>query len=468
MADAKNTGIRIGRRSFLLSLFFMFLVMVLAYVLTLVVPGGQYARTVNADGTETVDLASGFTEVQGGISFWKWLASPVLVLGAKGSSTLIAVLLFLVLIGGVFNSLNEQGIMSHMLTKLVRRFSHVRYRLMAAMILFFMAMGAFIGSFEEVIPLVPIVVALAVGLGWDIQTGIAMSLLAVGCGFASGVANPFTVGVAQTLAGLPMLSGMWFRAVGFVLIYLLLFAYVYRHAKKVGKKQEAAPLPAEEAPDPKMDRGVRLFSIFMGIGILLVVVAGFVPGMGDYTMVILCLTFLTAGSSAVLASGMGLKNYGKSFLKGIVAILPSILLVLMASSVRYIMEEGMILDSILRFAVETADGMPKAVLILFIYLICLVANFFVPSGSAEAILLIPLITPLAAAFGVSAQLCVLAFAFGDGFSNIFYPTNAALLIALGLGGCGYGKWIKYSMPFQLLNLVLTCGVLLFGLAVGFA
>ena len=88
--------------------------------------------------------------------------------------------------------------------------------------------------------------------------------------------------------------------------------------------------------------------------------------------------------------------------------------------------------------------------------------------AAEAMLLIPLIVPLAQSFGISAQLCIVAFAFGDGFSNILYPTNAALLVGLGLGECSYPKWIRFSLPFQLLNLVLTCGLLLPGLALGVA
>ncbi len=107
-------------------------------------------------------------------------------------------------------------------------------------------------------------------------------------------------------------------------------------------------------------------------------------------------------------------------------------------------------------------------LILFIYLICIVINFFVPSGSAEALLLIPLIVPLAGAFGVSSQLCIVAYAFGDGFSNILYPTNTTLVVALSLAGCSYGKWVRYSLPFQVMNLLLTSGLLLLGIAIGYA
>ena len=124
--------------------------------------------------------------------------------------------------------------------------------------------------------------------------------------------------------------------------------------------------------------------------------------------------------------------------------------------------------TLLHGAVTAANGMSRADLILFIYLIFLVMNFFIPSGSAKAFLLIPLIVPLAQLFGISAQLCIVAFAFGDGFSNVFYPTNPALLISLGLADVSYGKWAAYSWKFQILNLILTSGLLLFGLAVGYA
>lgn len=95
-------------------------------------------------------------------------------------------------------------------------------------------------------------------------------------------------------------------------------------------------------------------------------------------------------------------------------------------------------------------------------------NFFISSGSAKAFLLMPLILPVAEAFDISAQLCVVAYAFGDGFSNVFYPTNPVLLISLGIAGIDYGTWAKWSVKFQVLNLILTCGLLLFGLMIGYA
>lgn len=202
--DNKQKGLNISAKSFLAAIAIIFLLMLSTYILTFVIPGGAYKRIPDENGNMIIDTAAGFSTVQGGLPFWKWILSPILVLGADGSAALIAVIIFLLVIGGVFNALTEHGLMNYMLDRLVAKFGGIKYRLMAVLVFFFMAMGSLVGSFEEIVPLVPIVVSLAIGLGWDAETGVAMSLLAVGCGFAAGVANPFTIGVAQTLAGLPI------------------------------------------------------------------------------------------------------------------------------------------------------------------------------------------------------------------------------------------------------------------------
>ena len=195
--------------------------------------------------------------------------------------------------------------------------------------------------------------------------------------------------------------------------------------------------------------------------------SGFITVLQDYTMIIVAVMFLAAGIVSTLVSGMSGKELGKTSLSGVASILPAVVMILMASSIKYTLEEAQVLDTILHKAVGLAETMPGWSVILFIYLIVLVMNFFIPSGSAKAFMLIPLIVPMAQIFGISTQLCVVAFAFGDGFSNVFYPTNPALLISLGLADTSYGKWFKFSWKFQILNLLLTSSILLFGLAVGY-
>jgi len=205
----------------------------------------------------------------------------------------------------------------------------------------------------------------------------------------------------------------------------------------------------------------------LGFGILLVLCSAVLPFLQDLTMIIVAVMFLAAGLAAVLVSGMSIRQVLQHFGYGVVSILPAVLMILMASSIKFTMEQAHVLDSILHAAVGVASQMPKWAVILFVYLLVLVMNFFISSGSAKVFLLMPLIVPLAEIFGISGQLCVVAFAFGDGFSNVFYPTNPVLLISLGLANVGYGKWIRWSWKFQLANLLLTATLLLVGLGIGY-
>ena len=467
MSDKKEKGLSIGVRSFVTAILVIFALMIATYVLTLVLPSGSYARMEDANGNMVVDTEGGFSYTEGGIPFWKWLISPILVLGATGNGALIAVIAFLLVIGGVFNSLDRCGLIKYMLNRLANRFGGVRYRLMAIVALFFMALGSLVGSFEECVPLVPIVVALAINLGWDALTGVGMSLLAVGCGFAAGVFNPFTVGVAQQLAGLQMFSGAWMRALSFAAIYGLLITFLRLYAKRIERPVEKSDEDMAFVADPRMDRAMICFAVILGVGIAAVLCSGFVPALQDYTMIIVAVMFLIAGIVSALLAGMGGKLLAKTSLDGVVGIFPAVIMILMASSIKFTLEEAGVLDTILHGAVNLAELLPSWTVILFVYLIVLVMNFFIPSGSAKAFMLIPLIVPMAQIFGISTQLCIVAFAFGDGFSNVLYPTNPALLISLGLADVSYGDWFKWSWKFQLLNLLLTSGLLLFGLAVGY-
>ena len=437
----EKKGLNISAKSFITAIGVIFVLMLLTYGLTFLIPGGE-------------------------IPFWKWAASPILVLGGEDNVSLIAVLIFLLVIGGVFNCLDKCGLMKYMLDKITYRFGKERYKLLALVSLFFMAMGSFIGSFEECVPLVPIVVALAIRLGFDALTGMGMSLLAIGCGFAAGVCNPFTIGVAQELAGLPMFSGIWFRMVSFLLVYALLILFLTRYAKHIEKPLDTSVMESNFAGDKKMDRGLVCFAVLMICGIAVVLSSVVVTALQDYTMIIVAVTFLAAGIVSSLVTGMG-RSIGKFFWYGMTSVLPAVLMILMANSIKFTLVEGNILDTILNGAVSIAETLPKWSVILFIYFIALVMNFFISSGSAKAFLLMPLIVPVAEAFGISAQLCVVAYAFGDGFSNVFYPTNPVLLISLGLADVDYGKWAMWSWKFQALNLILTSGILMLGFVIGY-
>lgn len=465
--NKEGKGLNVSTKSFITAIVVIFVLMILTYILTFLVPGGAYGRITDETGNVVIDTATGFQNVEGGIPFWKWILSPILVLGAEGNGSLIAVIIFLLVIGGVFSCLDRCGLMQYMLDNITYRFGKNKYKLLAVVVLFFMCMGAFIGSFEECVPLVPIVIALSVRLGWNSLIGMGMSILAAGCGFASGVCNPFTVGVAQELAGLPMFSGMWFRMISFVLIYVLLTSFLIFVAKRMEKPVETTENISDFLRDEKLGKGLICFISILSVGIILIFSSVFITVLQDYTMIIVAVMFLVGGILACVISGMNGRKLGMTFGNGVLSIAPAILMILMANSIKYTLVEASILDTILHGAVKVTETLPGWSVILFIYLVVLVMNFFIPSGSAKAFLLMPLIVPMAQLFGISAQLCVVAYAFGDGFSNVFYPTNPVLLLSLGLANVSYLDWVKWSWKFQVLNLVLTGGLLLLGLSIGY-
>ena len=466
----RKSSAMINVKSFVTATVIIFVLMVVSFVLAKVLPGGAYERVLDKNGNLVIKIENGsaiFNEIEGGLPFWKWILSPFLVLGADGGFTIIAVIIFLLVIGGVFAGLEKCGLTKYMLSKITAKFGKSKYKLMAIIILFFMALGTAVGSFEECVPLVPIVVALSVALGWDVLTGVTMSILAAGCGFAAGICNPFTVGVAETLVGESIFAGVWLRIVAFVLIYGLLYAFTYRHAKKIEKPIDLDSLRNTFVSDKKLDKATICFVVILGVGILSIIVFGLVPALRDFTMIVVALVFLVLGIVCPIVAGLNGKEHAVSFGRGVLGVVPAVLMILMASSIRYTLTEANVMDTILHAMEGVFNNLPRWSIILFVYLFVLILNFAIPSGSAKAVMLIPLITALGSMFGVSAQLCILAFAFGDGFSNMFYPTNPVLLISLGLSDVGYGKWVKHTWKFQLVNLLLTSGILLFGYAIGF-
>lgn len=448
MKKEETKGLNISITSFMAALGILFALMALTYVLTLLIPGGN-------------------------IPFWKWLLSPVLVLGSAQGGTLLAVMIFLLVIGGTFNALDRSGTMDYMLRKIVHAAGHKKYLLLSMVTLFFLSMGAFVGSFEECIPLVPLSVVLAIAMGWDELVGLGMSLGAVACGFSTGVLNPFTTGVAQTLMDLPVFSGISLRLLTYVVIYGCLLLFLIPYAKKCEKRNAAEGKNASAegisafVRKEHLEASMRFFVGTIGVCFLMILLSVFIPGLSDYLMVLVALFFLVAGVGCCICSKIKPRKAASYFGHGVLSILPSLLLILMAGSIQYTMNEAGIMDTILDFAVSMISGMPKQTGILCVFLFAMIINFFISSGSAEAVLLMPILAPLADVSGISRQLMVLAFNYGDGFSNLIYFTNPCLLIALSLVNVSYGRWIKWSLKLQVMIAVCCCGILLLGTVIGY-
>ena len=444
--ENEEKGLSISINSFITAVGILAVLMIFTYILTLVIPGG-------------------------GIPFWKWLLSPTLVLGSEQGVTMCAVIVFLLVLGGTFNALDRSGTMDYMLRKIVHFARGRKYTLLALVTLFFLSMGAFIGSFEECIPMVPLVVALSIAMGWDALVGLGMSMGAVACGFSTGVLNPFTTGVAQTLMGLPAFSGISLRLLTYLAVYVCLLLFLIPYAKKCEKNVGEVGTTAEGVvsfvKNQEKEAAVRFFVVTLATCFLCILLSVFVKGLSDYLMIIVAVFFLIAGIGCCVCVKIGVKKSFFYFKYGVGSVLPSTLLILMAGSIQYTMTEAGIMDTILDFAVSVISQLSVYQGILCMFLFSMLINFFVSSGSAEAMLLMPIFGPLADSCGISRQLAVLAYNYGDGFSNLIYFTNPCLLIALNLVGISYGKWIRFSAKLQLMILIVCCMILLLGTAVGY-
>lgn len=452
-------SMNIGKKSFLTSFFILLGLIILTGVLTRIIPAGSYERIL-VNGREVIDSSSFQYMESTRLPIWRWFTSPFEVLWGKDSLVIIIICIFLIFIGGSMAILNESNVLNAIIGKVIKRFGDKKYVLMAIMLFVFMSFGAFIGMFEEVIPLIPIVIALCYCFGWDDFVGLGMVVLGAGFGFTAAVSNPFTIGVAQEIAEIPIFSGAFYRIIIFFVVYGILFAFLSTYAKKIEKKNahdlnQSISKYEQYINNPKLNRAVKWFA-FMLIALFALLISGsFIEGISDIALPLVGLVFFIGGVGAGLFSGIGIKETFRTFLKGALEIAPAIILILMASSVKHIITYAGVMDTILyQISLVIKDLSPfSAVAVLFVVIFFM--DFLIGSGSAKAFLIMPIVVPLADIIGVNRQIMVLAFQFGDGFSNIVFPTNPILLISLGLAAISYTKWIKWMLKLEITILIVS-------------
>jgi uncharacterized ion transporter superfamily protein YfcC len=475
----QDSSIKIGRRMFLQSVLILFLLMMIAGVLTRVIPAGAYDRVVQ-DGVESIAPDSYHITARPDYPIWRWFLAPIEVLGAQGNLTLIVILIFLIFIGGSFSILEKSGLIHTLLARIVKRYGRRKYLLLLVVIAFFMLMGAFFGIVEESIILVPVCVALAYSVGWDAFVGLGMSILATNLGFTAAITNPFTVGVGQKLAQLPIFSGAALRVVLWLAVYAVFALFLTRYARRIERNPQASPIFGEDDADrrrygdfqaaveqnPRMGAALTFFGACLVVILAVLFASPFVEAISDYAFPIVGVLFLVAGIGAGLIAGMGKRTWSALW-QGILGIAPAIPLILLATSVKHIVLQGGVLDTILHSAATPLASASPFAMVLLIYGLTMVIEVFVPSGSAKGFLMLPILLPLAGMLGVTRQQTVLAYCLGDGPANLIYPTNAMLLICLGLTTVRYTKWLRWSWPLWAALLVLSVIFLGIAVAIGY-
>ncbi|MBS4535771.1 YfcC family protein [Clostridium sp. D2Q-14] len=430
----------------------LFFIIIFAAILTYVVPAGEFDREEDPDTERIFVVPESFHKVEsnpvGPFDLFK--AIP------QGMESAGYIIFFVLMIGGSFGILQSTGAIDAGIGKAVIAMKGKEKLIIPVVMFIFSLAGAMLGSAEEMLPFYPIVISLALALGFDSVTGTAMVLLGAGAGFAGAFLNPFTVGIAQGIAGLPLFSGIEFRLIVYAAILGVTIIYVYRYASKIQKKPELSPtyeqdkikqenLNIDNLPEFNTRHKLVLGILVVGMGILAFGVIKL-----EFYITELTATFLIIGILAGIAGGLGINEIGEEFVNGAKELVYGALVIGLATSIMVVLEEGRILDTIINGMATLVQGLPSTLSGIGMFLVQSLMNIFVPSGSGQAAVSMPIMAPMSDVVGITRQTSVLAFQLGDGFSNVISPTSGYFMAAIAIGGITWEKWAKWMLPLFLI------------------
>ena len=411
-------------------------VILLCAVATWFVPGGQYVR---AD-----DGSLSYEQVDHVPQTWQVFSSIY-----HGFVKQAGIIIFILVVGGAFWLLNATGAVASGISRFIARVGKYDKVVLVAVTVLFSLAGAVFGMSEETIPFVGIVVPLVVSLGYDAVMGMLVVYVAANVGFSSAFLNPFTVGIAQGMADLPLFSGMEYRIFCWALLTLLLTLFVVLYARKT-KKAVAAEATAGIAETVLTRRQAWiLVTLLLTVVMLIVGVT-----VWDWYLPEITGLFLLMGIVCGVIAGFSANKIAEELLAGAKDILSAALVVGFASGIIVILQDGHIVDSILHSMQEGLEGTGPLASLSAMYGIQALINFIIPSATAKAAITIPIMAPFSDLVGVSRQAMVLAFQFGDGFTNMVTPTSGVLVAALAMARIPYTKWVKWIWKMVVVLLVL--------------
>ena len=463
----------------LISILIMYLIVGLA---TRLIPQGVYERTVENGHTVIIKDSFRFLE-SNPMPIWRWFTAPFEALVSGSSSTFIIIIMMMLLMGGIMVILEESGIMLYIITYIYLRFGNKKYHMLWIMTAAMMIMGSTISFYDQCGILVPVALGLSFASGWDSMVGLGLSFFPIAMGFSVSTINPYTVGVPQSIAGLPVNSGMWLRLILLVVMYFLYVTFLAEYAKKVEADPSSSIVaetdiqvrqmfPDQADPnilnDKQTRRGALVFLFFVLLIFIYTFAAIYVKVLSSVAMPAM-LIFLLAGSllggfSTRKLSGKDLMHAMRS---GAKITLPPAIVAFLIMGLRQIVVSGSIMDTLLYYTFNSIQGMSPYLAVFVVLGITMLLEFVVGSATAKAFLVLPLLVPLGNMVGLTSQTIVQAYMFGDSFSNAFYPTSNMVMILSGLIGVSFKTWYQWSWKLILRIVLLVAATLVFCVAIGY-
>ena len=415
-------------------------------LLSYVVPAGQYDMTM-IGGREVVDAATYHIVESTPVTLMQLLSAV-----PRGMTQSAQIILFIFIVGGAFAIIQKTGAIEAGIGKVCQILKGRTLLLLPVIVLLFSLGGAVFGMSEETIPFVPIFVSLCIAMGYDSLTGTAIVFCGAAAGYAGAFMNPFTLQVAQGIAGLPILSGMGFRVVMYAAYVILTSAFIMAYAQRIKKNPEKSPMFLEDKaredvidldhlrPFGTQEKAVLL--VFAAAIVLLVV------GVIRWGWYMDEISALFIGMAIVMAAvaRMTPNEFAVTFGQGMSEIASGALVIGFARGLLVVLTDGNILHTILHAVAAALEGLPSMFSAIGMYVFQCLLNFLVPSGSGQAAVSIPIMAPLGDLVGVTRQTACIAFQLGDAISNIFTPTSGFFMAGLALAKIPWTKWARWILP----------------------
>jgi uncharacterized ion transporter superfamily protein YfcC len=438
----------------------------LAYILTLVLPAGLY-ETESSHGHEIV-MPGTYAVIEDSVSQPVWTLFTVIPRGLEAAQGII---FFIFIIGGALAVIRATGALDAALARLLSRFGGQPALLILMGMLAFAVGSSTIGMAEEYIPLIAILITLCVGMRMDTVAAVGIMVIGYGIGYGTAVMNPFTVLVAQEVAGLEPVSGLGFRLAMFAPFFAIGYIHLLRYAKRVRNNPAAslvADVPEAQPPAPPTagDLDLRQWLVLAATVFALIFVVWGIK-VHQWYFVELGGIFVALALVVGLLVRMSFDDMAKHFIAGAGDLIGTALLVGFARAIQITLDDGQVLHTIVH-------GLSQPLLVVgaelsAVGMVCIqsLLNFFIPSGSGQAYVTMPLMAPISDIVGVSRQVAVLAYQMGDGFMNMIVPTNPVLMGILGICGIPYGRWFRFIWPLMVQLLVAGALTMVIAVAIGY-
>jgi len=452
------------------SLVLIFSIIVIAQFLAYVIPQGEFDRQPYPENPNremvvagTFDYAAGEDEVS--LPPWHFLAAI-----PNGFASAQEIIFLVFIAGGVIKILRETGAIDAALHQAVHRLGSSPGTLIAGCLFMFGTGAYFIGMGEEYVPLVPIIVSMCLAMRMDAIVAMAMVWVPYGIGWSTAGTNPFGVFIAQDIAGVPLGSGAELRFIMMLCFLAVAFHHIYRYALSVQQdpsRSLVAHIDYSEGFDAPEDTTMSARRVAI-LGLFILGVIGFVMGskyLGWYISELLAV-FIGIGLLGAAIGGLSAGETSRAFIKGAAEMTAAALIIGFARSIEVVLTDGQIIDTIINAiagVLVNFGAEASAIGMLIVQTIC---NFFIPSGSGQAFVTMPIMSPLATLTGVPQQTAVLAYQFGDGFTNMLVPTSALVMGALALGKIPYGAWVRFVTPLLLKLFALAVVILIMTVHLG--